>query len=78
MPPHVVSRLRDFYRRRETNDEFGPVQLADLIAQAISLTRPAGVMRRSALVSPSKSRLDIADIRRCLATPASFATRSPT
>jgi PAS domain S-box-containing protein len=37
---HVVSRLRDFYRRRETNDEFGPVQLADLIAQAISLTRP--------------------------------------
>ena len=36
----VVSRLRDFYRRQQSGDAQGPVNLPDLIAQAISLTRP--------------------------------------
>ncbi len=36
----VVSRLRDFYRRRQNGDAHGPANLPDLIAQAISLTRP--------------------------------------
>jgi PAS domain S-box-containing protein len=36
----VVSRLRDFYRRRHNGDVHGPVRLPDVIAQAISITRP--------------------------------------
>ncbi|MFN8634515.1 MAG: response regulator [Chloroflexota bacterium] len=36
----VVSRLREFYRRRQNGDAHGPAHLPDLIAQAISLTRP--------------------------------------
>lgn len=36
----VVSRLRDFYRRRQNSDALTPAYLPDLIAQAISLTRP--------------------------------------
>lgn len=36
----VISRLRDFYRRRQNGDAEGPAHLPDLIAQAISLTRP--------------------------------------
>ncbi|MCC7367753.1 MAG: response regulator [Chloroflexi bacterium] len=36
----VVARLRDFYRRRQNGDSVGPVHVPDVIAQAISLTRP--------------------------------------
>lgn len=36
----VVSRLRDFYRRRHNGDDGGPVHLPDVIAQAISIARP--------------------------------------
>jgi signal transduction histidine kinase len=36
----VVSRLRDFYRRRTNGDAHGPIRLPDVIAQAISITRP--------------------------------------
>jgi PAS domain S-box-containing protein len=36
----VVARLRDFYRRRQNGDAHVPAYLPDLIAQAISLTRP--------------------------------------
>jgi PAS domain S-box-containing protein len=36
----VVSRLRDFYRRRTNGDAHGPVRLSDVIAQAIAITRP--------------------------------------
>jgi PAS domain S-box-containing protein len=36
----VVARLRDFYRRRQHGDAHGPVRLPDVIAQAISITRP--------------------------------------
>jgi PAS domain S-box-containing protein len=59
---HVVSRLRDFYRRRETSDVFEPLQLADLIAQAISLTRPR--WRDEALADgvAIKIETDVADV----------------
>jgi signal transduction histidine kinase/CheY-like chemotaxis protein len=36
----VVSRLREFYRARDDSEDFKPVQINDVIAQAISLTRP--------------------------------------
>jgi PAS domain S-box-containing protein len=36
----VVSRLRDFYRRRTNGDAHGPIRLPDVIAQAIAITRP--------------------------------------
>jgi signal transduction histidine kinase/ActR/RegA family two-component response regulator len=36
----VVSRLREFYRARDDSDDFTPFQVNDVIAQAISLTRP--------------------------------------
>jgi signal transduction histidine kinase/ActR/RegA family two-component response regulator len=36
----VVARLREFYRVRDDLDERQPVQVNDVIAQAISLTRP--------------------------------------
>lgn len=37
---NVVRRLREFYRRREENEVFLPVQLNQVIEQAISLTQP--------------------------------------
>src|SRR5262249_46519714 len=36
----VVARLREFYRATDDLDERKPVQVNDVIAQAISLTRP--------------------------------------
>jgi signal transduction histidine kinase len=36
----VVRRLRDFYRSRESEDIFGPVDLNELIQQSVSLTQP--------------------------------------
>lgn len=36
----VVSRLREFYRRRREDDVFTPVNLNRLIEQAVSLTQP--------------------------------------
>jgi signal transduction histidine kinase len=36
----VVSRLREFYRPAETNEEFPIVDLAKIIQQAVSLTEP--------------------------------------
>ncbi|MBI3967851.1 MAG: PAS domain S-box protein [Chloroflexi bacterium] len=36
----VVDRLREFYRAREADEAFVPVNLNDLIAKVISLTRP--------------------------------------
>jgi len=36
----VVARLREFYRARDDAEDFLPVQLNDVVAQAISLTRP--------------------------------------
>lgn len=37
---HVVSRLRDFYRPREESDVFQPLDLNDVIAEAVALTQP--------------------------------------
>jgi signal transduction histidine kinase/ActR/RegA family two-component response regulator len=36
----VVGRLREFYRRRETGEEFHAVDLNQLVEQVIALTRP--------------------------------------
>ena len=36
----VVSRLREFYRARDDVEDFRPANVNDVIAQAISLTRP--------------------------------------
>jgi signal transduction histidine kinase len=36
----VVSRLRDFYRKRESEDIFAPVDLNEVIEQSVSLTQP--------------------------------------
>ncbi len=36
----VVSRLREFYRKREGETDHLPVKLHDIVAQAISLTQP--------------------------------------
>jgi CheY-like chemotaxis protein len=36
----VVNRLREFYRRREDDEVFTPVDLNNLVEQAISLTQP--------------------------------------
>src|ERR1700693_6014061 len=37
---HVVSRLRDFYRNRESEDIFAAVDLNEVIEQSVSLTQP--------------------------------------
>ena len=37
---NVVNRLREFYRRREDDEVFTPVDLNQLVQQAISLTQP--------------------------------------
>lgn len=37
---HVVGRLRDFYRPREETDVFQPLDLNDIIAEAVALTQP--------------------------------------
>jgi signal transduction histidine kinase len=37
---HVVSRLRDFYRSRESEDVFATVDLNEVIEQSVSLTQP--------------------------------------
>ena len=36
----VVSRLREFYRRRKDNEKFLPVKLNQMVEQVIDLTRP--------------------------------------
>jgi signal transduction histidine kinase/ActR/RegA family two-component response regulator len=36
----VVSRLREFYRRRKDSDKFQPVELNQMVEQVIDLTRP--------------------------------------
>ena len=36
----VVSRMREFYRKREENEEFSPVDLESMVSQAITLTQP--------------------------------------
>ena len=36
----VVSRLREFYRKREENDQFLPVNLHSIVEQAVVLTQP--------------------------------------
>jgi signal transduction histidine kinase len=37
---HVVKRLRDFYRNRESEDVFAAVDLNEIIEQSVSLTQP--------------------------------------
>jgi signal transduction histidine kinase/ActR/RegA family two-component response regulator/HAMP domain-containing protein len=37
---HIVSRMREFYRRRDTLDAIAPVDLNQLVQQVIDLTRP--------------------------------------
>jgi signal transduction histidine kinase/CheY-like chemotaxis protein len=37
---HIVSRMREFYRRREQNEQVFAANLNDLAAQVIDLTRP--------------------------------------
>ncbi len=37
---HIVSRMREFYRRREESEELSPVHLNDLAQQVVDLTRP--------------------------------------
>jgi signal transduction histidine kinase len=37
---HVVSRLRDFYRPRDKNEQFSPVNLNQIIEEAVKLAQP--------------------------------------
>jgi signal transduction histidine kinase/ActR/RegA family two-component response regulator len=37
---HIVSRMREFYRKREGNEGLGPVSLNKLAIQVVDLTRP--------------------------------------
>ncbi len=37
---NVVSRLREFYRRRDENEIFGPVVVNELVQQVVAVTRP--------------------------------------
>jgi signal transduction histidine kinase/ActR/RegA family two-component response regulator/HAMP domain-containing protein len=37
---HTVSRMREFYRRRDEREEFAPLELNDLAQQVAELTRP--------------------------------------
>src|SRR4051812_25501219 len=37
---HIVSRMREFYRRRDTLDAVAPVDLNQIVNQVIDLTRP--------------------------------------
>jgi len=37
---HTVSRMREFYRRRDEREEFAAVELNDLAEQVVELTRP--------------------------------------
>jgi signal transduction histidine kinase/ActR/RegA family two-component response regulator len=36
----LVSRMRDFYRRRTSHDELAPVNVPDVVEQVVELTRP--------------------------------------
>src|SRR5581483_3574139 len=36
----IVSRLKEFYRRREENEVFRPVQIGPVVEQAVALTKP--------------------------------------
>ena len=37
---HLVSRLREFYRPRQANEELSPINLSQLISQVVYLTQP--------------------------------------
>jgi PAS domain S-box-containing protein len=59
---NVVSRLRDFYRRRQNGDAQGPAYLPDLIAQAISLTRPRWKDQAQANGATIEVFVDVTDV----------------
>ena len=54
---HVVSRLRDFYRSRESEDIFAPVDLNEVIEQSVSLTQPK--WKTQALTSGHKIEMEL-------------------
>jgi len=58
----VVARLRDFYRRRQHGDAHAPAYLPDLIAQAISLTRPRWKDQAQANGATIDVVTDVADV----------------
>jgi len=53
----VVSRLRDFYRSRESEDIFAPVDLNEVIEQSVSLTQPK--WKTQALTSGHKIEMEL-------------------
>jgi signal transduction histidine kinase len=54
---HVVSRLRDFYRSRESEDIFATVDLNEVIEQSVSLTQPK--WKTQALTSGRKIEVEL-------------------
>jgi PAS domain S-box-containing protein len=58
----VVSRLRDFYRRRHNGDAHRPVRLSDVIAQAISITQPRWKDQAQASGAMIEVRADVGDV----------------
>jgi PAS domain S-box-containing protein len=58
----VVSRLREFYRRREDSEVLLPVNLKHLIKQSISLTQPRWKDQAQARGATIKIETDIGDV----------------
>lgn len=56
---HVVRRLRNFYRPREESDIFTPVDLKQLLEEAISLTQPKWKAQALAAGAAISIRLDL-------------------
>lgn len=55
---NIVSRMREFYRKREEGDVLRPVDLAAVIAQAISLTQPKWKDEAQARGAPMRIHAD--------------------
>jgi signal transduction histidine kinase len=66
----VVKRLRDFYRSRESEDIFAPVDLNEVIEQSVSLTQPK--WKTQALTSGRKieMKLDLEKLPSVSGNPA--------
>jgi signal transduction histidine kinase/ActR/RegA family two-component response regulator len=59
---HTVSRLKEFYRFREDNEAFGPIDLNTLIEQSVDLTRPRWKDQAQAEGREIQVRLDLGEI----------------
>ena len=58
----VVSRLREFYRKREEGENFAPASLHDLVGQAISLTQPRWKDEAQAKGITIKMEIDLQEV----------------